>query len=190
MSGGADLQLSGDERIELQQQMRLIVYSFAFELLVNIIILVFYLRYIPNRECFTAINKEWMSLWPMNGSYVAALRHAHFAESDICVMISTMSLASVVCVATTVPAIILIFIRKPTVYFKNVTLTVIVVFAGITWYLFDGIESRHTLFGPTEDKSIVVNSMYILFMMAIWFFALTFVVDRVRSSIHHAIVDR
>jgi hypothetical protein len=75
------------------------------------------------------------------------------------------------------------------VYFKNTTPTVIVVLAGTTWYLSSGIFSNHTLFAPSEDKSIVINSIFILTMMAGWFFMLTFVVDRVRSSIAHAIAN-
>ncbi|MGA2486822.1 MAG: hypothetical protein ABSF49_12650 [Roseiarcus sp.] len=178
-----------EQQAALQSQMRLIVRTFVLELIVSLSILAFNSYYIPTHGCAIMAHTEWLRLWPMNNNYIITLHQANFSERDICVMVSTLSLASVVCIVATVLTIVRIIIRKSTVYFKNTTPTVIVVLAGTTWYLSSGIFSNHTLFAPSEDKSIVINSIFILTMMAGWFFMLTFVVDRVRSSIAHAIAN-
>jgi len=184
------LLVTSEQQVTLQNQMRLIVRTLALELTVSFSILALNSYYIPTHECTIMAHSEWLLLWPMNNNYITTLQQANFSERDICVMVSTLSLASVVCVVATVLAIVRILIREPTVYFKNTTPTVVAILVGTTWYLSSGITSHHTLFAPSEDKSIVMNSIYVLTMMACWFFMLTFVVDRVRSSIAHALANR
>jgi len=185
-----NISATDEQKMAFQRQMKLIMLVFKFEFVASVFILLFNVYYIPKHECFILNHHDWMELWPWNGNYIRALQYANYSQSDICVIVSTMTLASAVCAIVTVPTIIVILIRKPTIYFKKWIVIMICYLICSLIFFCIGIDDRPTLFGPSVDKTIIVNTIYIIFVMTTSFMALTVLIDRVRAFCNRRIVNR
>ena len=170
-----------------KRQMTLIMQAFVFDTITSVLILIFNVYYIPKHECAIMNHPEWLLLWPWNGNYIKTLTYTSYSKSDICVMVSTLSLASLMCIAVTILVAVIILTRKPTIYVKNVLVTLIVCLSSGVLFFCIGIMHNPTLLGPSIDKPVAVNTMYVIFMMTGSFLILTYLIDRVRSFLNHLI---
>jgi hypothetical protein len=186
----SNIPMTKEESATLELQCKVLLGMTSIDFFGSICILIFNLYYIPTRGCVVMNNAQWLSLWPPNIGYISTLEEAHFSANDICVMVSTMSMAIVVCIATIIPVIIFIILHKPTMLVKNALRILIVALIIVIFDFHIGIITKPTLYGPIIDKSIVVNTVYSIVLMTGWFLIFALAVDRLRSLIGHAIVNR
>lgn len=179
-------------RNSFEQRMKMLVWMFIIDTIVGIgILIIFSARLVPNYTCDLTRTTWWISLWPPNHGYIETILHANFSASDICVLVSTLSASMIVCVTTIIPVTFIIMFCSPTIYFKHgMSVLAFGLIAGVI-AIDSGIDTQHILFGPNIYEPIVFISIYIVVVMAGWFFLLAFLFfDRVRSSAAHFTVSR
>ncbi len=169
------------------KQMKTLVLTTVFVFACSIGVMLYYTIKFHYTSC--SVEDQFPPIWiyPLSSKYLAQLDAAHVPAEQGCLLVSILSTATTIwCIALIFQFIWSLF-QKITVSIPRLLMYLIILELIIPMGFIFGLSPFKTLFGPSIDKSITMNCIIILSIMAPTFMIAMWIVDQLIAYLKYRV---